>query len=118
MHRVIKTKIVALILAILACFPLLLSCDKSGGGNADRGEETQTCTVTFISNGGTEVVPQQVKQGEKAVKPLDPEKVNYVFLGWFNGEAEWNFETMKVNENVNLTAKWRDEFTQPYLPKS
>ena len=81
-------------------------------------EEVNSLTVRFDSNGGTEIAPQQIKQGEKAVKPIDPEKTNYVFVGWYNGEAEWDFETMKVNGSVTLTAKWRDEFTPPYLPRS
>lgn len=145
MGKKLKTKIIALFLAAFLTIPVLSGCDKkgdnqtSGGNNSEitdgengnqgngsqgnqgdnsEGEKVQTFTVTFVSNGGTEIAPQQIKQGEKAVKPIDPEKTNYVFVGWYNGETEWNFETMKVNGNVNLTAKWRNEFTPPYLPRS
>lgn len=145
MGKKLKTKIIALFLAAFLTIPVLSGCDKkgdnlpSGGNNSEitdgengnqgngsqdnqgdnsEGEEAQTFTVTFESNGGTEIAPQQIKQGEKAVKPIDPEKTNYVFFGWYNGETEWNFETMKVNGSVTLTAKWRDEFTPPYLPRS
>ena len=145
MGKKLKTKIIALFLAAFLTIPALSGCDKkgdnltSGGNNSEitdgengnqgngsqdnqgdnsEGEKVQTFTVTFVSNGGTEIAPQQIKQGEKAVKPIDPEKTNYVFVGWYNGEAEWNFETMKVNGSVTLTAKWRDEFTPPYLPRS
>ena len=145
MGKKLKTKIIALFLAAFLTIPALSGCDKkgdnqtSGGNNSEitdgengnqgngsqdnqgdnsEGEKVQTFTVTFVSNGGTEIAPQQIKQGEKAVKPIDPEKTNYVFVGWYNGETEWNFETMKVNGSVTLTAKWRDEFTPPYLPRS
>ena len=145
MGRKLKTKIIALFLAAFLTIPVLSGCDKkgdnlpSGGNNSEitdgengnqgngsqdnqgdnsQGEEAEIFTVTFVSNGGTEIAPQQIKQGEKAVKPLDPEKINYVFVGWYNGETEWNFETMKVNGSVTLTAKWQDEFTPPYLPRS
>lgn len=145
MGKNLKTKIIALFLAAFLTIPALSGCEKkgdnlpSGGNNSEitdgengnqgngsqdnhgdnsEGEEAEIFTVTFVSNGGTEIAPQQIKQGEKAVKPMDPEKTNYVFVGWYNGEAEWNFETMKVNGSVTLTAKWRDEFTPPYLPRS
>lgn len=145
MGKKLKTKIIALFLAAFLTIPALSGCEKkgdnltSGGNNSEitdgengnqgngsqgnqgdnsEGEKVQTFTVTFVSNDGTEIAPQQIKQGEKAVKPIDPEKTNYVFVGWYNGETEWNFETMKVNGSVTLTAKWRDEFTPPYLPRS
>ena len=145
MGKKLKTKIIALFLAAFLTIPALSGCEKkgdnlpSGGNNSEitdgengsqgngsqgnqgdnsESEKVQTFTVTFVSNGGTEIAPQQIKQGEKAVKPIDPEKTNYVFVGWYNGETEWNFETMKVNGSVTLTAKWRDEFTPPYLPRS
>ena len=145
MGKKLKTKIIALFLAAFLTIPVLSGCDKkgdnlpSGGNNSEitdgengnqgngsqdnqgdnsQGEEAEIFTVTFVSNGGAEIAPQQIKQGEKAVKPLDPEKTNYVFVGWYNGETEWNFETMKVNGSVTLSAKWRDEFTPPYLPRS
>ena len=145
MGKKLKTKIIALFLAAFLTIPVLSGCDKkgdnlpSGGNNSEitdgengnqgngsqdnqgdnsQGEEAEIFTVTFVSNGGTEIAPQQIKQGEKAVKPLEPEKTNYVFVGWYNGETEWNFETMKVNGSVTLIAKWRNEFTPPYLPRS
>ena len=145
MGKKLKTKIIALFLAAFLTIPVLSGCEKkgdnltSGGNNSEitdgengnqgngsqdnqgdnsQGEEAEIFAVTFVSNGGTEIAPQQIKQGEKAVKPIDPEKTNYVFVGWYNGEAEWDFETMKVNGSVTLTAKWRDEFTPPYLPRS
>ena len=145
MGKKLKTKIIALLLAAFLTIPVLSGCDKkgdnlpSGGNNSEitdgengnqgngsqdnqgdnsQGEEAEIFTVTFVSNGGTEIAPQQIKQGEKAVKPTEPEKTNYVFVGWYNGETEWNFETMKVNGSVTLTAKWTAEFTPPYLPRS
>lgn len=142
MGKKLKTKIIALFLAAFLTIPALSGCEKKGdnltsggnnseitdGENGNQGNgsqdnqgdngEAEIFTVTFVSNGGTEIAPQRIKQGEKAVKPMDPEKTNYVFVGWYNGETEWNFETMKVNGSVTLTAKWRDEFTPPYLPRS
>ena len=114
----LKAKVFALTLILFALFtvPILTSCGKQNSDN-NATDEDKTYTVTFVVD-GAETATQQIKEGEKAVKPIDPEKTNYVFVGWYNGETEWNFETMKVNGSVTLTAKWRDEFTPPYLPRS
>ena len=114
----LKAKVFALTLILFALFavPILASCGKQNSDN-DATDEVKTYTVTFIVD-GAETWTQQIKEGEKAVKPTDPEKTNYVFVGWFNGETEWNFETMQVAGSITLTAKWTAEFTPPYLPRS
>ena len=62
-------------------------------------------TVTFDSNGGTDVASQKVKSGSKATKPSDPTKKNYVFKEWqLNGE-KYDFNT-KVTKNITLKAAW------------
>ena len=62
-------------------------------------------TVTFDSDGGSEVAAAEVKDGEKVTKPADPTKTGYTFKGWFNGETVYNFETA-VTANITLKAKW------------
>lgn len=66
-------------------------------------------TVTFDSDGGTEIAPfkASVETNYLVSKPQDPEKYGYVFEGWFNGDAQWDFENDTVGENVSLTAKWK-----------
>ncbi len=39
--------------------------------------------VTFDSNGGSLVPVQAVKEGDKAIKPLDPTKRGYTFNAWY-----------------------------------
>lgn len=67
-------------------------------------------TVTFNSNGGTNVASQTVTEGGKATKPANPTKENNTFIGWFNGETEYNFNN-PVNSNITLTAKWEEVVT-------
>ena len=114
----LKAKVFALTLILFALFtvPILTSCGKQNADN-NATDEVKTYTVTFVVD-GAETATQQIKESEKAVKPLDPEKTNYVFVGWFNGDTEWDFETMQVRNSITLTAKWTAEFTPPYLPRS
>ncbi|MBO6263689.1 MAG: InlB B-repeat-containing protein [Clostridia bacterium] len=44
--------------------------------------EKNTYTVTFNSNGGTQIESQKVKYNELAVKPEDPTKLGATFGGW------------------------------------
>lgn len=70
-------------------------------------QEDPKYTVTFDSNGGSEVAAyNDVVQGSKIVKPEDPTLNGYAFYGWYNGEDLWDFENDVVTENITLTAKW------------
>lgn len=62
-------------------------------------------TVTFQSEGGSEVA-SQIRANTPADRPADPTKEGYTFIGWYNGESEWNFET-PVTADLTLTAKWQ-----------
>ena len=82
---------------------------------------TATLTVTFDSNGGSEVPSQLVQTGsaatepEKPVKPADKKKYsreNYAFAGWFTDPEltkEYNFE-LPVKDDLTLYAKWLHDF--------
>jgi len=74
--------------------------------------------VIFDSDGGSEVPPQTVRNGNNATKPADPTKTigsglylgtitgNYTFVGWYNGETLWNFESNTVTAPTSLKARW------------
>ena len=69
------------------------------------GEVIGAYTVTFQSEGGSEVA-SQIRANTPADQPADPTKEGYTFIGWYNGESEWNFET-PVATDLTLTAKWQ-----------
>ncbi len=69
-------------------------------------------TVTFDSDGGSEVKSQEVSDGRKANEPDAPTKTGYTFGGWFVKTTEWNFLAYTVTENVTLKARWiANEYT-------
>jgi uncharacterized repeat protein (TIGR02543 family) len=68
-------------------------------------------TVTFNTDGGTPAIsPVTLKKGESlgAKYPNDPEKNDYIFVGWFAGNVEYG-PTTKINASVTLKAKWAGE---------
>ena len=67
--------------------------------------ETKTFTVTFNTDGGSEVAAQTVEDGKSATKPDDPTKERFNFEGWFKGESLYDFAS-PVTSDLTLTAQW------------
>jgi uncharacterized repeat protein (TIGR02543 family) len=65
-------------------------------------------TVTFDSNGGSNVESVTVSDGETVTKPKDPTREGYTFAGWYvdlNDASSFDFST-KITSDMKLTAKW------------
>lgn len=70
-----------------------------------------TCTVTFVSNGGSWVAPQLLEKGMKASAPKAPVKFGSVFEDWYLDKELtllYDFEA-PVNEDLVLYAAWEDD---------
>ena len=81
------------------------------------GEVIGAYTVTFQSEGGSEVA-SQIRANTPADRPADPTKEGYTFIGWYNGESEWDFET-PVTTGLILTAKWQvNQYTITFKPEN
>lgn len=64
-----------------------------------------TYTVTFDSDGGTEVPAQTVTSGETITEPEPPTRGTDTFLGWFEGDDPYDF-TRPVTGNFTIVANW------------
>lgn len=67
----------------------------------------ETVSVSFDADNGTDVTTKDQLVGELIAKFEDPVKADHIFLGWFNGEVEWNFATDLVEVEMTLKAKWQ-----------
>ena len=65
--------------------------------------EINQYTITFDTNGGSEIAPITQDYGTKITAPDNPTRKGYTFKGW-NKEIP---ETMPA-ENLTITARWRD----------
>lgn len=75
-------------------------------------DNVKVYTVTFDSDGGTEVSSQVVISGNVVVEPISPEKDEYMFKYWtLNGEV-YDFST-PVTSDITLVAMW--ETTKEYI---
>ena len=71
----------------------------------DSVVEPTKFTVTFDVDG--EITTDEVEKDKLVAVPTAPIKEGYVFLGWFIGEEEYDFETA-VTANITLVAKWKE----------
>ena len=65
-------------------------------------------TVSYDSDGGSQVNSQTVIEGNKATKPADPTKIGYNFGGWKLNGNPYDFNS-PVNDNLTLKAKWNQK---------
>lgn len=86
--------IIALILIILLIILFLIF-----GGKGSY-------TITFDTNGGTEIASIEVKNDEIVKLPEEPKKDGYKFVGWTNKEGKVITKGTKVTEDITLKAEW------------
>ena len=65
--------------------------------------EINQYTITFDTNGGSEIAPITQDYGTKITTPDNPTRKGYTFKGWDKEIPE----TMPA-ENITITARWRD----------
>ena len=128
-------KLVLAGLVLLASVVVLVGCDTNAGdGSSYKDVTTQQSptddgsddnnpstikpevleyTVTFNSNGGSEVATQTVKNGKTVSNPENPTKTGFLFDGWYSDSELKNlfdFST-PITENITLYAKWQEKVT-------
>ncbi|NLY21494.1 MAG: hypothetical protein GXZ08_09460 [Tissierellia bacterium] len=70
--------------------------------------DTNKYTVTFNSNGGSDIASETVEHGNKVTKPADPTKANHTFGGWYTDTEftkAYDFNS-EVKNAFTLYAKW------------
>ena len=80
------------------------------GGVTDDGGTIRggTFAVTFDRGDGTKTEPTLVEWNGKVSRPTsDPEKSGHTFVGWYLGDALYDFNT-PVNAPLTLTARWEE----------
>jgi uncharacterized repeat protein (TIGR02543 family) len=79
------------------------------GGIANINDGTVSgITVTYQVN-GADYAKQILRSGTAPIKPDEPTKDGYAFIGWFDGDSEHDF-TAPVTGDITLTGKWERLF--------
>lgn len=98
-------RIFCLLLTFSLCFAIL-GCSK----DKEKDEEKVYYTVTFNSQGGSDVPTQQVLSNNPITRPTSPTREGYFFSGWHKDSMstgnDWNFASERVTANITLYAGW------------
>ncbi|MCR5079212.1 MAG: InlB B-repeat-containing protein [Bacilli bacterium] len=108
---------IATLLASCACSPSQSDTSSAADSSASAttstevsGDYYETLTVTFHSNGGSEVASQTLNYATKATRPTDPTREGYTFLNWYWDEVcvtPYDFN-LKVFAPLDLYAGWKE----------
>ena len=65
--------------------------------------EINQYTITFDTNGGSEIAPITQEYGTAITAPADPTREGYAFIGW-----DMEIPKTMPAENITLKARWKD----------
>lgn len=106
--KIVKVAVSILLFLVMAmAMGMLTSCLKE-----NKPQETQY-TLTFVTDGGSEIPSITAKEGEAITPPADPEKAGHEFVGWFL-QADGSGESVTVpsvmpGQNVTYYAVFIEE---------
>lgn len=112
-----KPIFVSVILALLAAVMLLVAACGD-----DEPKTPKTYTMSFSTDGGTEIEPIKAMGGSMIFLPSNPQKSGYTFVGWY-ADAECTGDAVEIpnimpNKNVTYYAKFvpnTAEYTITYV---
>ena len=69
-------------------------------------------TVTFDTDGGTQIASRTVYNGQTVKKPQSPTKQGYQFLGWYADDectVKFDFTTTAIKGDTVIYARWAED---------
>ena len=99
-----KKNLIILMMVMLVAM-LIVACNQPGDS---KPKEAAVYKVTFISNGGSDIAAEEVKEGNKATRPENPTKEGYNFAKWTTdeeGKSEYTFDSV-LEGDITLYAQW------------
>ncbi len=94
-------------------YPVKVDFTEGTGGYVPSGPSSsgkKSYTVTFDTNGGSEIAPQSYKEGTVVQLTMVPAKEGYIFDGWYvDAELTKKIESITVTEGVTIYAAWKKD---------
>ncbi|MCR4735567.1 MAG: InlB B-repeat-containing protein [Treponema sp.] len=97
-----KIKTISVLLSLILSSILLYSCHLPSN--------VKICTITFDTDGGSEVAEQKIYAGTTISRVNNPQKEGFSLMYWTLNNEEFDFET-KIYEDTILKAKWGQLYT-------
>lgn len=115
---------------IIALISMMATFFLTGCGEAEQEVSTSSMsstsqssyTITFDSDGGRKVQNQVKQENELLEEPDLVYKIvhndgEYELEGWYFGEIKWDFDTMTVEGDMVLKARWNkvEDYPKPEI---
>ena len=109
---------------IIALNSMMATFFLTGCGEAEQEASTSqsSYTITFDSDGGRKVQNQVKQENELLEEPELVYKIvhndgEYELEGWYFGEIKWDFDTMTVEGDMVLKARWNkvEDYPKPEI---
>ncbi|MDE7464125.1 MAG: InlB B-repeat-containing protein, partial [Clostridiales bacterium] len=103
--------IITAVVALIASMLIIASC----GDTDDTDKPPKTYTLTFVTDGGTEIDPIKAEAGKTITPPADPQKDGYEFVGWYLDATDMDGDpvaipTVMPDHDVTYYAKYVEEW--------
>lgn len=81
----------------------------------DLSADTETVTVTFDYNDGTDPVEMTLEKGTSFTLPEGSDRAGYYFRGWYAGDHRWypGGKEVTVEADTTFTAQWGKYVSSP-----
>lgn len=74
-----------------------------------RWVATESVTISFESNGGSDIAPIELSKGEAPLSLPVPSRYGYAFDGWYTNEmTTFEYTLAPVTEDITLYAAWTE----------
>ena len=111
-QRIISIIAVVTMAIVLSC--VFVACNKTDTPDAPKKE----FTITFDTQGGSEIKPITIAEGTTITLPRNPTKEGFLFDGWYLSDAfvEKFVATKTITGDITLYAKWIEDNGQEEPP--
>ncbi len=103
-------RIIVLLIAVISVVTMAFALAACG----EDAPTVKTYTVSFDTDGAGSIDPVKVDDGKTVAQPTEPQKDGFVFKGWYNGDAAYDFDT-PVKSNIVLKARWNELCTVSFM---
>jgi uncharacterized repeat protein (TIGR02543 family) len=105
-------KVLTLLLVFVMGF-VLSGCKKDPNPDPNKEQTEEKVEVTFETFGGTNIPKKEITKGEKINEPIEPEKENHLFDGWY---LDSSFKTaavfpLTISKDTTIYASFLDSKT-------
>ncbi|MBR2593287.1 MAG: InlB B-repeat-containing protein [Firmicutes bacterium] len=91
--------------------------EQSGGGGGGGSSAVSKFTLTYETNGGSEIKAESYSSGTKVTLDKTPVREGYTFTGWYSDkELTQKITSIQMNSSKTVYAGWTQNGSQPVNP--